>query len=135
MAINFPLSPSLNDTYTYSSKTWKWNGTAWEKSAATETGNTEGNTGEVAYYGVKGSVIKGATAFKYDDTTGEVHFYQGISADAGATFGGEVKLLGNSRYANGGGIYTPTSGTLTARFSNDYKVELGDVEDSGAGIH
>jgi len=30
MPINFPANPSLNDTYTYDSKTWKWNGEAWD---------------------------------------------------------------------------------------------------------
>jgi Fibronectin type III domain len=29
-AINFPASPSINDTFTSSGKTWKWNGTFWE---------------------------------------------------------------------------------------------------------
>jgi hypothetical protein len=29
MALNFPDSPSLNDTYTFNNKTWVWNGTAW----------------------------------------------------------------------------------------------------------
>lgn len=29
MPINFPDSPALNDTYTYNSNSWKWNGTAW----------------------------------------------------------------------------------------------------------
>lgn len=29
MAINFPLSPTLNQLYTYNGKTWKWNGYAW----------------------------------------------------------------------------------------------------------
>lgn len=29
MAINFPDSPSLNDTYSFSNKTWTWNGTSW----------------------------------------------------------------------------------------------------------
>jgi len=29
-AINFPASPSVNDTFTASGKTWKWNGTFWE---------------------------------------------------------------------------------------------------------
>ena len=66
MSINFPKSPNTNDTYTYLTTTWKYNGTAWEKSAATETGNTEGNTGEVAFYSGKGSTIAGATAFFYD---------------------------------------------------------------------
>ena len=30
MAINFPISPALNDLYTFTGKTWKWNGFAWD---------------------------------------------------------------------------------------------------------
>lgn len=30
MALDFPNSPSLNDTYTSSGRTWQWNGTVWE---------------------------------------------------------------------------------------------------------
>jgi hypothetical protein len=30
MAINFPASPSLNQTYTYEGRTWKWNGVGWQ---------------------------------------------------------------------------------------------------------
>jgi hypothetical protein len=30
MALNFPTSPSLNQTYTVGTKTWKWNGYAWD---------------------------------------------------------------------------------------------------------
>ena len=123
MAINFPLSPSLNDTYTYNSKTWKWNGTAWEKSAATETGNTEGNTGEVAYYDSGGSVIKGATAFLYDDSTGKVHFYQGISAEAGATFGGDVNFLGNAIVATGGFLQWPDGTTQSTRENITFELD------------
>ena len=29
MAINFPSSPTINDTYTYLDRTWKWNGKGW----------------------------------------------------------------------------------------------------------
>jgi hypothetical protein len=29
MAIDFPSSPTLNQTYTFNGRTWKWNGTAW----------------------------------------------------------------------------------------------------------
>lgn len=29
MAIDFPLSPALNEFYVYGDKTWQWNGTAW----------------------------------------------------------------------------------------------------------
>ena len=29
MALNFPDSPSLDDTYTVGNKTWRWDGSAW----------------------------------------------------------------------------------------------------------
>lgn len=31
MAINFPASPAVNDTYSYGSRTWKWDGVAWKQ--------------------------------------------------------------------------------------------------------
>ena len=30
MAINFPISPAVNDVYTFAGKSWKWNGFAWD---------------------------------------------------------------------------------------------------------
>jgi len=107
MAINFPTSPSVDDTYTYLDQTWictSADPVIWERSTATETGNTEGNTGEVAYYDAKGSIIKGATAFYYDSTNLKVGIGTsgpdqtlGVSGDfyvsAGATFGGDVTII------------------------------------------
>ena len=29
MALDFPASPSVNDLYTDSGRTWRWNGTGW----------------------------------------------------------------------------------------------------------
>ena len=34
MAIDFPASPTLNVTYTFGGRTWKWNGTAWESTSS-----------------------------------------------------------------------------------------------------
>ena len=33
MAISFPTSPAVNDTYTFSGKTWTYNGTGWALSS------------------------------------------------------------------------------------------------------
>lgn len=30
MPLDFPTSPSVNDTYTFSGRTWKWNGEGWQ---------------------------------------------------------------------------------------------------------
>jgi hypothetical protein len=43
-AIDFPNSPSVNDTFTASGRTWQWDGTVWNMVAATVTGPT-GPTG------------------------------------------------------------------------------------------
>jgi hypothetical protein len=37
MALDFPSSPALNDTYTDSGKTWRWNGTGWQLVASVVT--------------------------------------------------------------------------------------------------
>jgi hypothetical protein len=39
MALDFPSSPSVNDTYTLGSRTWKWNGLGWEMVSATTAGD------------------------------------------------------------------------------------------------
>lgn len=31
MPINFPASPAVNDTYSYGSRTWQWDGIAWKQ--------------------------------------------------------------------------------------------------------
>ena len=36
-AINFPNSPSVNDTHTANGKTWTWNGAAWIVNTSTES--------------------------------------------------------------------------------------------------
>ena len=99
MAIDFPSDRATNDTYTYNNKTWLWNGEAWELSASTETGNTEGNTGEFAYYDVKGSVIKGATGFHYNATTLGISCAGVLYAGGGITSGDNLSVAAFSPMA------------------------------------
>ena len=50
MALNFPTSPSLNQTYTVSNKTWRWNGYAWDLNPADlATANAAYSTANAAY--------------------------------------------------------------------------------------
>lgn len=51
MALNFPASPALDDTYTYGGKTWVWNGTSW---ASTGSAGPQGPVGEQGPPGVQG---------------------------------------------------------------------------------
>jgi hypothetical protein len=53
MSINFPNSPTLNQTHTVGSKTWQWNGTAWVLTAS-GTAGPAGPTGPAGAAGSQG---------------------------------------------------------------------------------
>lgn len=62
MPLDFPSSPSLNQTYTLGPKTWKWNGYGWEL-VGTNIGYTgsagsgyTGSQGGTGYTGSAGSI-------------------------------------------------------------------------------
>jgi hypothetical protein len=52
VAIDFPSSPSINDTYTYAGRTWVWNGEGWQ--ATTTTYGPTGPTGPTGAQGDTG---------------------------------------------------------------------------------
>lgn len=81
-AIDFPNSPSVNDTHTVGNRVWKWNGTVWEVVRSTvpyATGATgpTGNTGSTGLTGVTGAGPTGST--------GSVDY-----TDANAAFGFQI---------------------------------------------
>ena len=63
MAIDFPNTPFLNQTYTYSGRTWYWNGVSW-KAVGTAQGVTglQGNQGLQGPQGLQG--IQGDLGFQ-----------------------------------------------------------------------
>ena len=54
MAVNFPDSPSTNDTFTSGAFTFTWNGSAWKLDPSSGTKGEKGQKGEVGVTGDKG---------------------------------------------------------------------------------
>lgn len=49
MALDFPNSPALNQTYTSGGQTWVWDGVAWTLSTTTISGLVNGAAGQIPY--------------------------------------------------------------------------------------
>jgi len=47
MPLDFPSSPSLNQIYTFSGRTWKWNGEGWALVTTNDGGVTDGDKGDI----------------------------------------------------------------------------------------
>ena len=90
-AIDFPNSPSVNDTHTVGNRVWKWNGTVWEVVRSTvpySTGPTgpTGSTGITGQTGANGNTgATGATGQTGAGATGAVDY-----TDANAAFGFQI---------------------------------------------
>lgn len=76
MPLDFPNSPSLNQEYTYGSRTWKWNGASWELI-------TSGVLGPVGASGATG--LTGASGIAGATGTFGASGVQGASGARGAT--------------------------------------------------
>ena len=61
MAINFPDSPSLNDSHVEGGRRWKWNGTVWERIPASGAQGVQGAQGAQGVQGAQGLPAVGST--------------------------------------------------------------------------
>lgn len=96
MALNFPTSPSLNDTYTLGAKTWTFNGTAWDLTSS-----------KVGYTGSAGTGGGGSLTITDDGSTNS-SYYPALSNTA---------YVGSwsSAYTSTSKLYfNPSTGTLSA---------------------
>lgn len=64
MPLDFPTSPTLNQVYTFSGRSWIWNGTAWDvstsgSSSVAGVSSLTGTTGEVEVSGLTGDIVIG----------------------------------------------------------------------------
>ena len=158
MALDFPSSPSTNDTYSFNGITWIWDGTAWyvnEAGSGGGTGNTgptgptgstgptgptgpTGNTGPTGSTGATGNTgptgANGATG-----ATGPVGDYvisvNGMTGVVGLTFGSELQTiiprLDISHALTGDGT-TDNAGTIQTYLDN---TAIGEVHIGKPGIY
>ena len=61
MPANFPSSPTLNQTYSFSGFTWSWNGRYWQAVVVPEIQGATGPTGATGVTGATGLGATGAT--------------------------------------------------------------------------
>ena len=132
MAINFPISPSPNEIYSYNGLSWQWNGSYWQSfppsSGATgvvrtitaSTGlSANTNTGDVTLI-VTGST--GGGTFTGGTVTGATSFTGGLSANtiSATTYQNlptDVRVTG-STYSNNTFTFTNnTGGTFNVLFN------------------
>lgn len=65
MPLDFPANPSVNDTYSFGGKTWRWNGSGWQLSTGggaindIPIGNVTPSTGAFTALSATGNVTVG----------------------------------------------------------------------------
>ena len=91
MALNFPTSPALNQTHTVGSKTWKWNGYAWDiqvptgGGGATESLNVVFDNSNATQYKIVALNANGETVLATSLSIEQIDRVLGILDDVGET--------------------------------------------------
>jgi len=83
--LDFPTSPALNEEYTFSGRTWKWNGTAWQVAGGTALNNI-----------VIGNMVPSSATFTTVSTTGNVTVGANISVTSNVTVGANISVTSNA---------------------------------------
>lgn len=88
MALNFPTSPTLNQLHTVGSKTWKWNGYAWDiqltasaDSASLIAAWATANAAYEAANNAGGQPHEDSLVVTFNNDTGDVHKVVALNAN------------------------------------------------------
>lgn len=130
MALSFPSSPTLNQTYTVGTKTWIWNGYAWDLQLATGFSSANGaiawNTANAAFAKANTGGPGGSSAngFGVIYTANNNTFANAATANAQLNFVGEAGVY---VYAN---ATTKTITVASTPGAQGLTVDYGYVYDS-----
>ena len=116
-ALNFPNSPSLNDTHTENGVTFKWNGAAWDRLGDIGAQGSAGAQGAVGAAGAQGStgpVAGSSSQVVYKDGSNNPAGSANFTFDGtNLTVGGNVSIGGTLTYEDVTNI--DSVGIVTAR--------------------
>jgi hypothetical protein len=107
MPLDFPPTPSVNSTYSFGGKTWKWNGAAWE-----------------VYFSIDSGAAVTGTSFEVEVTAGATQYIIGLPDDVVVTSGISTNYLN----FGGGATFSGNSSGIT--ISNTMNIS-GDLNISG----
>ena len=123
MALNFPTSPALNQTHTVGSKTWKWNGYAWDMQTTTAADSAS----VVAAFSTANSALSIAqSAFAQANTGGGGGVAESLNVQFSNSTGATYKVVALDSTAN----------TVLASASDITQVDkiLGILDSSGETV-
>ena len=112
MAINFPDSPTPNDTFTDGGRTWLWDGTTWKIYSSTSSGiglsNLSVTTSSVGTAALSYNSTTGVFTYTPPDLSGYLT-QQYTLPTASTTVLGGVKVDGSTITINGSGVISGAS--------------------------
>ena len=128
-ALNFPNSPSLNDTHTENGVTFKWNGAAWDRLGDI---GAQGSAGAAGAQGAAGPVAGSSSQVVYKDGSNNPAGSANLTFDGtNLTVGGNVSIGGTLTYEDVTNI--DSVGIITARsgvkIPDSQKIFLGTADD------